>query len=105
MTVPRDSSIRLMRPTDYTAISEMCRVVYPNDAPYTAQELAEHVAVYPQGQFVAEHTPTGQAVGVHFTLRLRMADYHVDDSWDVLVSHGSFADHDPTPARPPGVDR
>jgi hypothetical protein len=44
--------------------------------------------LYPQGQFVAEHTPTGQAVGVHFTLRLRMADYHVDDAWDVLTACG-----------------
>ena len=96
MTLPRDYSIRLMRPTDYATISEICRVVYPHDTPYTAEELAVHQAVYPQGQFVAEHTPTGQAVGVHFTLRLRMADYHVEDSWDVLTSHGSFADHDPT---------
>ncbi|NBT14430.1 MAG: hypothetical protein EBS56_12760, partial [Planctomycetia bacterium] len=43
----------------------------------------------------AEHVPTGVAVGVHFTLRLRMADYHVDDTWDVLTARGTFADHDP----------
>jgi hypothetical protein len=24
-----------------------------------------------------------------------MADYHVDDSWDVLTAHGTFSDHDP----------
>jgi hypothetical protein len=59
-----------------------------HDAPYTAEELTAHHALYPQGQFVAEHTPTGQAVGVHFTLRLRMADYHVDDAWDVLTACG-----------------
>lgn len=95
MTTPSDYAIRLMRPTDYAAISDICRVVYPHDPPYTADELAKHRAVYPQGQFVAEHTPTGQPVGVHFTLRLRMADYHVDDPWDVLTAHGTFADHDP----------
>jgi len=94
MALPTDYRIRLMQPTDYAAISEICRVVYPHDTPYTAAELAEHQAVYPQGQFVAEHVPTRQPVGVHFTLRLRMADFHVDDAWDVLTAHGTFADHD-----------
>lgn len=96
MTLPPDYRIRLMRQADYAAISEICRMVYPHDTPYTAEELAAHHAVYPQGQFVAEHAPTGKPVGVHFTLRLRMADYHVDDSWDVLTAHGTFTDHDPT---------
>jgi GNAT superfamily N-acetyltransferase len=95
MTLPPDYRIRLMQAADYAAISEICRVVYPHDTPYTAGELAAHHAVYPQGQFVAEHGPTGAAVGVHFTLRLRMADYHLDDPWDLLTAHGTFADHDP----------
>ena len=95
MTLPPDYHIRLMQAADYAAISEICREVYPHDTPYTAEELAAHHAVYPQGQFVAEHAPTGEPVGVHFTLRLRMADYHVDDSWDVLTAHGTFSDHDP----------
>ena len=95
MTLPPDYHIRLMQAADYAAISEICREVYPHDTPYTAEELAAHHAVYPQGQFVAEHAPTGKPVGVHFTLRLRMADYHVDDSWDVLTAHGTFTDHDP----------
>lgn len=95
MTLPPDYRIRLMQAADYAAISEICRVVYPHDTPYTAGELAAHHAVYPQGQFVAEHAPTGTAVGVHFTLRLRMADYHLDDPWDLLTAHGTFGDHDP----------
>lgn len=95
MPPPDNYRIRLMQTTDFAAISEICRVVYPHDNPYSADELSEHHAVYPQGQFVAEHAPTGQPVGVHFTLRLRMADYHIDDAWDVLTAHGTFADHDP----------
>lgn len=95
MTLPSDYRIRRMQLSDYAAISEICRVVYPHDTPYTAEELAEHHAVYPQGQIVAEHVPTSQPVGVHFTLRLRMADYHVNDAWDVLTAHGTFRDHDP----------
>ena len=94
--MPPGYFIRLMQPADYEQIGEICKAVYPHEMPYTPQELAEHREVFPQGQFVAEHVPTGKAVGVHFTLRLRMADYHVDDSWDVLTARGTFADHDPT---------
>ena len=94
MKLPSDYRIRLMQASDYLAISEICRVVYPHDTPYTTDELAEHHAVYPQGQFVAEHMPTGQPVGVHFTLRLQMIHYHIDDAWDVLTAHGTFVDHD-----------
>jgi hypothetical protein len=95
MTLPAGYAIRLMEPTDYAAISDLCRVVYPHDVPYTSDELAEHHARYPQGQFVAEHVPTREPVGVHFTLRLRFVDFHIDDSWDVLTARGTFADHDP----------
>lgn len=94
--VPQGYSIRLMQPADYGRIGEICRIVYPHETPYTPEELAEHRAVFPQGQFVAEHVPTGEAVGAHFTLRLRMADYHIDDPWDVLTARGTFADHDPS---------
>jgi len=93
--LPPDYAIRLMAPPDYEAIGGICRIVYPEETPYTPTELAEHRAVYPQGQFVAEHVPTGRPVGVHFTLRLQLSDFHIDDSWDVLTARGSFADHDP----------
>jgi GNAT superfamily N-acetyltransferase len=95
MTLPAGYRIRLMEPADYAAISELCRVVYPHDVPYTTDELAEHRAVFSQGQFVVEHVPTAEPVGVHFTLRLRFIDFHLDDSWDVLTARGTFADHDP----------
>jgi len=87
--------IRLMQAGDFRAIREICRHVYPHDTPYTEVELAEHNTVFPQGQFVAEHRPTSAVAGAHFTLRLRLADFHIDDSWDVLTARGSFADHDP----------
>ena len=87
--------IRRMGSPDFAAIGAICRRVYPHDAPYTDAELATHNALYPEGQFVAEYLPTAKVVGVHFTLRLRLSDFHIDDSWDVLTAHGSFSDHDP----------
>ena len=88
-------SIRHMQTGDFGAIREICRRVYPHETPYTDSELAEHNAAYPQGQFVAEYLPTSSVAGVHFTLRLMLADFHIDDPWDVLTARGSFADHNP----------
>src|SRR5262245_55678607 len=90
-----DYFIRHMHAGDFGAIQEICRCVYPHDVPYTDAELTEHNLVFPQGQFVAEHLPTACVAGVQFTLRLMMADFHVDDPWDVLTARGSFADHNP----------
>lgn len=87
--------IHTMIPKDFSEIQNICITVYPHDKPYTFEELDTHHKLFPQGQFVAEHIPTGRVAGVHFTLRLRMADYHPDDPWDVLTAKGTFADHDP----------
>jgi hypothetical protein len=46
--LPRDYSIRLMQPTDYEPIGEICRTVYPHETPYTPAELAKHRAVLPR---------------------------------------------------------
>jgi GNAT superfamily N-acetyltransferase len=85
-----------MRQEDFGPIADICRRVYPHDTPYTVDELSEHNAVFPQGQFVAEHVPTASVAGVHFTLRLKFEAFHIDDSWDVLTDYGKFDDDDPT---------
>jgi hypothetical protein len=93
--LPPDYSIRLMTTDDFDAIQQIGRQVYPHDEPYSIGELIEHHAVFPQGQFIAEHRPTATVAGAHFTLRLNMIDFHIDDSWDILTANGSFADHNP----------
>lgn len=94
--LPANYQIRLVGPADYDGIIEICRRVYPTERPYTHEELEDHCQVFPQGQFAAVEVNSGAVAGVHFTLRLRMADFHVDDAWDVLTAGGSFLDHDPT---------
>jgi len=93
--LPADYRIRLVAPRDYEAIVEICKLVYPTETPYTPGELDDHRRVFPQGQFVAVTDGSGAVAGVHFTLRLRMTDFHIDDPWDVLTAGGSFLDHDP----------
>ena len=93
--LPSNYRNRLVAPSDYEAIVEICRLVYPTENPYTLEELEDHRQVFPQGQFVAFDANGDAVVGVHFTLRLRMKDFHIDDPWDVLTAGGSFLDHQP----------
>jgi hypothetical protein len=93
--LPANYQFRLVAPSDYEAIIEICRMVYPTESPYTRDELEDHRQVYPQGQFVAITDEGGLVAGVHFTLRLNLLDFHIDDSWDVLTAGGSFLDHNP----------
>ena len=93
--LPANYQIRLVDPSQYDAIIDICRLVYPTEKPYTVEELDDHRRVFPQGQFVAVETTRNAVAGVHFTLRLRMADFHIDDPWDILTAGGSFLDHDP----------
>lgn len=92
--LPANYRIRLVEPAHFAAIIEICKLVYPTEKPYTFEELADHCQVFPQGQFVALNELDAVA-GIHFTLRLNLLDFHLDDSWDVLTSGGSFLDHNP----------
>lgn len=93
--LPENYRIRLLEPPDFESIIEICRLVYPSETPYTVEELDDHCRVFPQGQFVAYEINSKAVAGVHFTLRLRMNDFHIDDPWDVLTAGGSFLDHNP----------
>jgi hypothetical protein len=93
--LPTSYLIRLVEPSDYEAIIEICRLVYPTETPYTVQELEDHRQVFPIGQFAAVERTSGAVTGVHFTLRLHLMDFHIDDPWEVLTAGGSFLDHDP----------
>jgi hypothetical protein len=93
--LPANYLIRLVEPSDFEAIIAICKLVYPTEKPYTRQELEDHRQVFPQGQFVAIACDAEAVAGVHFTLRLRLLDFHLDDPWDVLTAGGSFLDHNP----------
>lgn len=93
--LPDNYRIRLVETADHPAIIEICQRVYPTETPYTLEELEDHRQVFPQGQFVVVEKNSGAVAGVHFTLRLQMASFHLDDSWDILTAGGSFLDHNP----------
>ncbi|MGE3806124.1 MAG: hypothetical protein AB7K24_15745 [Gemmataceae bacterium] len=93
--LPANYRIDRVQAEHHAAIIDICRLVYPTETPYTLEELEDHRQVYPQGQLVALDRNTNEVAGVHLTLRLRLRDFHIDDSWDVLTAQGTFLDHDP----------
>ena len=92
--LPAEYLIRLMRDSDKVEISEICAKVYPTERPYTDEELSKHHALFPEGQFVVEHVPTGAVAGAHFTLVIYMLHFQVDDTWETLTAGGPFSEHD-----------
>ncbi len=93
--LPDGYSIRLMLEGDYEEVTAICAAVYPTERPYTSEELAAHHQVFPEGQFIVVHDASGAVAGAHFTLLLVLADFHIDDPWEVLTAGGAFTDHNP----------
>ena len=92
--LPEQYLIRHMRDSDRSEISAICAAVYPTERPYTDEELRAHHTLFPEGQFIVEHAPSGAVAGAHFTLMVNMLHFHVDDSWETLTAGGTFSDHD-----------
>jgi len=94
MDLPADYRIRTMEDRDLADLIEICRRVYPDEPPYTPEQLADHRKVFPEGQFVAEHAPSGRAVGVQATLLVHWSDYGNEATWDRFTEGGTFLNHD-----------
>jgi GNAT superfamily N-acetyltransferase len=89
--------VRNTRAADFAGIIDMTRRVYPTAAPWTIEQLASHLAVFPEGQFVAldgEHV-----VGMAASLIVLWDDYEFDTSWRDFTAGGMFTNHDPEHGR------
>ena len=93
--LPSDYRIRLMADRDVGDLIEICRLVYPDEPPYAPEQLLEHRKVFAEGQFIAEHVPSGKAVGVQATLLVHWEDYGNEATWDRFTDDGTFLNHDP----------
>lgn len=85
--------VRNTRPEDFAAIRELQRKTYPTIASWTDEQLASQVAMFPQGQFVAEQG--GRVVGAAASLVIPWDEYGVDHTWHTVTGDGNFTTHDP----------
>ena len=85
---------RCTQPRDFAGITEMCLAVYPETRPWRKEQLASHLRVFPEGQFVAVEEDTQRVVGMAASLVLRWDDYHPRGTWKDFTDHGMFTNHD-----------
>lgn len=92
-------TIRTTTPADIPGIIELCKKVYPDSRPWKQEQLANHLAVFPEGQFVARDTATGSVVGMAASLILKWDDYDPQQSWRDFTDRGWFTNHNPAGGR------
>ncbi len=91
--------VRNTRPEDFAGIIEMTRQVYPDSIPWSETQLASHLNVFPEGQFVAVESDTERVVGMAASLIILWDDYDMTASWRDFTDTGMFTNHDPSRGR------
>lgn len=86
--------IRNTTPDDFADIIKMTREVYPASPPWNLEQLASHVNVFPEGQFVAVEQDSGALLGMAASLIILWDDYEVTGGWRDFTDRGMFTNHD-----------
>jgi len=89
--------LEIRNPTaaDFPGMIELCERVYTEAAPWKEEQLASHLRVFPEGQFVAVESATGRIFGMASSLVVRWDDYEFSASWREWTDRGYFTNHDP----------
>jgi ribosomal protein S18 acetylase RimI-like enzyme len=91
--------VRNTTPDDFDAIIAVTGCVYPGAPAWTREQLASHLRVFPEGQFVAVRKDTGAVVGVAASLIVLWDQYDLTTSWRDFTDAGMFTNHDPARGR------
>lgn len=91
--------VRNTRPEDFPAIIDMSKRVYSFGPPWNEAQLASHLRVFPEGQFVAIEEPSGEVVGMAASLIVLWDDYDMQTNWRDFTDVGMFTNHDPERGR------
>lgn len=86
--------MRRLHAEDFSGVIALCERVYPQSKPWTGEQLASHLAVFPEGQLVAEETATGRLLGLASSLIVRWDDYDFHAEWREWTDRGFFTNHD-----------
>jgi GNAT superfamily N-acetyltransferase len=96
--LPALAVVRTTRAEDFPGIIDLSRLVYPASPSWSAAQLAAHLGVFPEGQFVAVE-PGGRVVGMAASLIVQWDDYDPQASWRDFTAGGFFTNHDPEHGR------
>lgn len=85
--------VRHTRAEDVPRLIELQRRTYTTIAPWSEAKLANQLALFPQGQIVAELD--GRLVGAASSLVILWDEWSIEHSWDEITGAGTFDTHDP----------
>ncbi len=91
--------VRQTTAADFPGIIALTRETYPGAPSWTEEQLASHLQVFPEGQFVAVQRDTGRIVGMAASLIVLWDDYDLTASWRDFTARGRFTNHDPVRGR------
>lgn len=91
--------IRNTQPADFSAIIALNEAVYSGSVPWSEAQLASHLRVFPEGQFVAVEQVSQRIVGMAASLIVWWNDYEMSSSWRDFTDGGMFTNHDPEHGR------
>ena len=90
-------AVRLLRAEDFPRVHEISKQIYPDSPAWSDAQLASHLAMFPDGQLVAE--ADGEVVGMAASLIVLWDDYSIEMSWREFTAGGFFTNHDPANGR------
>jgi GNAT superfamily N-acetyltransferase len=97
--LPPEIIVRHTGPEDFPGIIEMSRAVYPDSHPWSEEQLASHLRVFPEGQLVAVEKDSQRVLGMAASLIILWDDYDLQASWRDFTDRGYFTNHDPAHGR------
>lgn len=99
MTSGAGFDVRQTREADIPGIIMLCGRVYPSSPAWNERQLRSHLAVFPEGQFVACDPGSGLIVGMAASLIVLWDEYDPQASWQDFTDGGMFTNHDPVRGR------
>ncbi len=86
--------IRQMTPSDIPSVVDLQSRVFPDQLSWSAEELSQHLSVFPEGQLVAVDS-TGRVIGSSSSLIIDWDDYAESAKWSAITGRGTFETHNP----------
>lgn len=91
-----DIRIRHLAVRDFARITEIGKVLYPEEKPWRAKTFQSQLDHFARGQMVAVDGETDHVVGYAASLIIVWEDYGHGHTWNEVTGNGTFKTHDPT---------
>lgn len=86
-------SVRATKVGDVDAVLALQKRVYPTIAPWRRDHIADQMAIFPEGQLIAELN--GRIVGCASSLVILWDEWADEHSWSEITAAGTFSTHNP----------